>query len=167
MGSSTHPMASDIKDSVPTQYHGNKQTIPASKLKPPQLIAFEEQLTKLMRTVPGINEGQVKEVVEYLSSEDTWSESCDSSDYATSDIDLETYGIPPWKDEDADHCVPDLDQSWLQEQISASCQEIVQNFDDSLSPKSSSPSMAINDTEDFDRETSFMYQKLMAKMSAK
>ena len=164
---STHPMASDVKDTMPTQFHSNKPTTPASKLKPPQLIAFEEQLTKLMRTVPGINEGQVKEVVEYLSSEDTWSESCDSSDYASSDIDLETYGIPAWKDDDDDHCVPDLEQSWLQEQISASCHEIVQNFDDSLCPKSISPSMAINETEDFDRETSFMYQKLMAKMAAK
>ena len=77
---STHPMASDVKDTMPTQYHSSKATTPASKLKPPQLIAFEEQLTKLMRTVPGIKEGQVKEVVEYLSSEDTWSESCDSSE---------------------------------------------------------------------------------------
>ena len=61
--------------------------------KPPQLQAFEARLTKLMKTVPGINEDQVKEIVEYLSSEDTWSDSYDSSDYTSSDIDLETYGV--------------------------------------------------------------------------
>ena len=61
--------------------------------KPPQLVAFEAKLTKMMKTVPGINEEQVKEIVEYLSSEDTWSDSYDSSDYTSSDIDLEVYGI--------------------------------------------------------------------------
>merc|ERR1719225_2132952 len=61
--------------------------------KPPQLVAFEAKLTKMMKTVPGINEDQVKELVEYLSSEDTWSDSYDSSDYTSSDIDLEVYGI--------------------------------------------------------------------------
>jgi len=49
--------------------------------KPTQILHFENQLTRLMRTVPGINEQQVKEIVEYLSSEDTWSDSYDSSDY--------------------------------------------------------------------------------------
>merc|ERR1719219_2405440 len=61
--------------------------------KPPQLVAFEAKLTKMMKTVPGINEDQVKELLEYLSSEDTWSDSYDSSDYTSSDIDLEVYGI--------------------------------------------------------------------------
>merc|ERR1711997_895344 len=61
--------------------------------KPPQLLAFEAKLTRMMKTVPGINEDQVKELVEYLSSEDTWSDSYDSSDYTSSDIDLEVYGI--------------------------------------------------------------------------
>ena len=59
--------------------------------KPPQLVAFEAKLTKMMKTVPGINDEQVKELVEYLSSEDTWSDSYDSSDYTSSDI--EVYGI--------------------------------------------------------------------------
>ena len=49
--------------------------------KPTHILHFENQLTRLMRTVPGINEQQVKEIVEYLSSEDTWSDSYDSSDY--------------------------------------------------------------------------------------
>merc|ERR1712106_703164 len=61
--------------------------------KPTQIVYFEEQLTRMMKTVPGINEEQVKEIVEYLSSEDTWSDSYDSSDYTSSDIDLEVYGI--------------------------------------------------------------------------
>jgi len=47
--------------------------------KPTQIVYFEEQLTRLMKTVPGINDQQVKEIVEYLSSEDTWSDSYDSS----------------------------------------------------------------------------------------
>ena len=139
----------------------------SSKHKPLQLIAFEEKLTKLMRTVPGINETQVKEVVEYLSSEDTWSDSYDSSDYASSDIDLEAYGITASLDEDDDICIPDLEQSWLQEQISASCQEIVHNFEE-FPNTSNSPNqpLSINESEDFQRETAIMYQKLMAKMAA-
>ena len=64
-----------------------------SESKPLQIQAFEAKLTKMMKTVPGINEQQVKEIVEYLSSEDTWSDSYDSSDYTSSDIDLEVYGI--------------------------------------------------------------------------
>merc|ERR1712037_691571 len=73
-----------------------------SNEKPPQLVAFEAKLTRMMKTVPGINEDQVKEIVEYLSSEDTWSDSYDSSDYASSDIDLEAYGISASLDEDDD-----------------------------------------------------------------
>uniref|UniRef100_A0A8D8X929 Synaptotagmin-like protein 5 n=1 Tax=Cacopsylla melanoneura TaxID=428564 RepID=A0A8D8X929_9HEMI len=56
--------------------------------KPPQLIYFENELTRLMKTVPGIREDQVREIVEYLSSEDTWSDSYDSSDYTSSDLDI-------------------------------------------------------------------------------
>merc|ERR1712226_915238 len=133
--------------------------------KPLQLIAFEEKLTNLMKTVPGINETQLKEVVEYLSSEDTWSDSYDSSDYASSDIDLEAYGVIASGDDDDDDLIPDLEQSWLQEQISASCQDIVQNFEE-FSTKSPNQPLSINETEDFQRETAFMYQKLMAKMAA-
>jgi synaptotagmin-like protein len=56
------------------------------RVKPPQLVQFEQKLTSLMKTVPGINDEQVKEIVEYLSSEDTWSDSYDSSDYTSSDL---------------------------------------------------------------------------------
>merc|ERR1719433_43375 len=69
----------------------NNQYSSTENNKPPQLVAFEAKLTKMMKTVPGINDEQVKELVEYLSSEDTWSDSYDSSDYTSSDI--EVYGI--------------------------------------------------------------------------
>lgn len=80
--------------------------------KPPQLVYFENELTRLMKTVPGINDDQVREIVEYLSSEDTWSDSYDSSDYTSSDLE----GAAPYKLE-------------LQQQISASCQQIINKFD--------------------------------------
>ncbi|GLH10872.1 uncharacterized protein GBIM_15752 [Gryllus bimaculatus] len=65
--------------------------------KPPQLVYFENELTRLMKTVPGIRDDQrdansrraapqVREIVEYLSSEDAWSDSYDSSDYTSSDL---------------------------------------------------------------------------------
>ncbi|KAF0293844.1 hypothetical protein FJT64_008393 [Amphibalanus amphitrite] len=54
--------------------------------KPAQLLSFENELTRMMKSVPGINEAQVREIVEYLSSEDTWSDSYDSSDYTSSDF---------------------------------------------------------------------------------
>lgn len=63
-----------------------KPEVPGEKNKPPQLLKFESELTRLMKTVPGIRDEQVKEIVEYLSSEDTWSDSYDSSDYTSSDL---------------------------------------------------------------------------------
>lgn len=83
------------------------------KSKPPQLVYFENELTRLMKTVPGIRDEQVREIVEYLSSEDTWSDSYDSSDYTSSD--LETGNK----------------RSALQEEISASCRQIISNFESS------------------------------------
>ncbi|XP_065217826.1 probable serine/threonine-protein kinase DDB_G0282963 [Planococcus citri] len=62
--------------------------------KPPQLIYFESELTRLMKTVPGLRDDQVKEIVEYLSSEDTWSDSYDSSDYTSSDLEVGTKKNP-------------------------------------------------------------------------
>ena len=38
----------------------------ASESKPSQVVHFEDQLTRLMRTVPGINEQQVREMVEMV-----------------------------------------------------------------------------------------------------
>uniref|UniRef100_A0A0K8SSR1 Synaptotagmin-like protein 5 n=1 Tax=Lygus hesperus TaxID=30085 RepID=A0A0K8SSR1_LYGHE len=60
------------------------------KTKPPQLVYFENELTRLMKTVPGLRDEQVREIVEYLSSEDTWSDSYDSSDYTSSDLENST-----------------------------------------------------------------------------
>jgi synaptotagmin-like protein len=85
-----------------------------NRTKPPQLVYFENELTRLMKTVPGIRDEQVREIVEYLSSEDTWSDSYDSSDYTSSDLEGATAGGR---------------RSALQEQISQSCQQIISNFD--------------------------------------
>lgn len=135
---------------------GHHGVTPESKEKPPQILAFEEQLTKLMRTVPGINEDQVKEIVEYLSSEDTWSDSYDSSDYTSSDLEG-AYGYI-----DAD--IPDLNISpEIQQQISASCQEIIQKFDTGSSGAPQHANLSV-DQDEFQKEAALMYQQLMAKM---
>jgi hypothetical protein len=125
--------------------------------KPPQLVYFENELTRLMKTVPGIRDEQVREIVEYLSSEDTWSDSYDSSDYTSSDLEGAYYmqqqgkvgaGIAGGKSE-------------LQEQISASCQQIISKFDTSLEDD--------DDHEDkgggLNRDTAFVYQRLVASFS--
>lgn len=116
---------------------GNKEQKPEKSH--PQIAALEEQLTKLMRTVPGINDEQVREIVEYLSSEDTWSDSYDSSDYNSSDLDLE--GI---RFESSDPDLPEVSSP-------------------RVSNGSNSP-LVIPENEDFQKETAIMYQKLMAKM---
>ncbi|KFB42702.1 hypothetical protein ZHAS_00010441 [Anopheles sinensis] len=91
------------------------------RTKPPQLVYFENELTRLMKTVPGIRDEQVREIVEYLSSEDTWSDSYDSSDYTSSD--LEGAGVTG---EGAGN------PFGLQEEISASCRQIISKFDSSV-----------------------------------
>uniref|UniRef100_A0AAG5D1S2 C2 domain-containing protein n=1 Tax=Anopheles atroparvus TaxID=41427 RepID=A0AAG5D1S2_ANOAO len=93
------------------------------RAKPPQLVYFESELTRLMKTVPGIRDEQVREIVEYLSSEDTWSDSYDSSDYTSSD--LEGAGAVTG----ADGC---SNPFGLQEEISASCRQIINKFDSSV-----------------------------------
>ena len=108
----------------------------------PQLVAFEEHLTRLMRTVPGINEEQVKEIVEYLSSEDTWSDSYDSSDYTSSDLDLEGIRFEP-----SDPELPEISSAKFSMKSS----------------HSSNPDVPAENA-DFEKETALMYQKLMAKM---
>jgi len=120
-------------------------------------VYFENELTRLMKTVPGIRDEQVREIVEYLSSEDTWSDSYDSSDYTSSDLEGAYYmqqqgkvgaGIMEGKSE-------------LQEQISASCQQIISKFDTSLKGD--------DDHEDkagaLNRDTAFVYQRLVASFS--
>uniref|UniRef100_A0A182SZX0 C2 domain-containing protein n=1 Tax=Anopheles maculatus TaxID=74869 RepID=A0A182SZX0_9DIPT len=90
------------------------------RTKPPQLVYFENELTRLMKTVPGIRDEQVREIVEYLSSEDTWSDSYDSSDYTSSDL------------EGTAAAVAEGNPFGLQEEISASCRQIINKFDSSV-----------------------------------
>ena len=142
----------------------------SEKTKPPQLVVFETELTRLMKSVPGINDQQVKEIVEYLSSEDTWSDSYDSSDYTSSD--LEAAGAVL----DQSTLLPELlgDRSDLQQQISASCQEIIEKFDLDRSPDGShlqinavgsAPWLHVGSVDDasnsLNKETAFVYQRLV------
>ncbi|XP_051167427.1 uncharacterized protein LOC127285450 isoform X2 [Leptopilina boulardi] len=118
-----------------------------NRTKPPQLVYFENELTRLMKTVPGIRDEQVREIVEYLSSEDTWSDSYDSSDYTSSDLEGAAGGR----------------RSALQEQISQSCQQIISKFDTtSRDPfeKEKSDKMPTNQ-QCLGRDTAFVYQKLV------
>lgn len=122
-----------------------------TKTKPPQLVYFENELSRLMKTVPGIQEHQVREIVEYLSSEDTWSDSYDSSDISS---DVENISLNG--------------KSELQEQISESCQQIIKKFDGSISGDREGD---IGDGALFDsaaclnQETALVYQKLVASFS--
>ncbi|XP_011879441.1 PREDICTED: uncharacterized protein LOC105568399 isoform X2 [Vollenhovia emeryi] len=129
-----------------------------NRTKPPQLVYFENELTRLMKTVPGIRDEQVREIVEYLSSEDTWSDSYDSSDYTSSDLEGAAGGR----------------RSALQEQISQSCQQIISKFDTTsaggdatLSDKEREqikgplPGSAMQPAPCLGRDTAFVYQKLV------
>lgn len=90
--------------------HKNASPIAKNRNKPPQLVYFESELTRLMKTVPGLRDEQVREIVEYLSSEDTWSDSYDSSDYTSSDLDIGTKKSPFQPNISVDYCkVPDID----------------------------------------------------------
>ncbi|KAG5881599.1 Synaptotagmin-like protein 4, partial [Gonioctena quinquepunctata] len=116
-----------------------------NRSKPPQLIYFENELTRLMKTVPGIREDQVREIVEYLSSEDTWSDSYDSSDYTSSDLEVTT------------------SKSVLQQQISDSCKQIINKFDTSVDDEGDEGDGGIIDeSHGLNKETAFVYQKLVA-----
>lgn len=124
---------------------------PKARQRPPQLVYFENELTRLMKTVPGIKDEQVRELVEYFSSEDTWSDSYDSSDYTSSDKESAV-----------------RKSSKIQQQISASCQEIIQKFD---AGKAGIPDEE-GDMGDggllddgLNIETAFVYQKLVASIT--
>lgn len=106
-----------------------------ARSKPPQLVHFESELTRLMKTVPGIRDEQVREIVEYLSSEDTWSDSYDSSDYTSSDLEGGSK------------------KSALQEEISASCRQIISKFE------------AVEEPDGVNKDTAFVYQRLVASFS--
>ncbi|KAG6444196.1 hypothetical protein O3G_MSEX003242 [Manduca sexta] len=104
--------------------------------KPPQLLYFESELTRLMKTVPGIRDEEVREIVEYLSSEDTWSDSYDSSDYAGSDLEGTT-----------------ANRTALRKQISESCREIIDEFD-----------RGNGDPASLERDAAGAYRKLAATL---
>ncbi|CAH2000131.1 unnamed protein product [Acanthoscelides obtectus] len=115
------------------------------RCKPPQLVYFENELTRLMKTVPGIKDEQVREIVEYLSSEDTWSDSYDSSDYTSSDLEGAST------------------KSALQQQISDSCKQIINKFDNRIDDEGDEGDGGIIDeSHGLNKETAFVYQKLMA-----
>ncbi|XP_043586744.1 uncharacterized protein LOC122569574 isoform X3 [Bombus pyrosoma] len=122
-----------------------------NRTKPPQLVYFENELTRLMKTVPGIRDEQVREIVEYLSSEDTWSDSYDSSDYTSSDLEGAAGGR----------------RSALQEQISQSCQQIISKFDttsgDNLLDKEREDKTEPTGVQPpcLGKDTAFVYQKLV------
>lgn len=117
----------------------------AKRCKPPQLVYFENELTRLMKTVPGIREDQVREIVEYLSSEDTWSDSYDSSDYTSSDLEITT------------------SKTVLQQQISDSCKQIINKFDNRIDDEGDEGDGGIIDeSHGINKETAFVYQKLVA-----
>lgn len=128
-----------------------------NRTKPPQLVYFENELTRLMKTVPGIRDEQVREIVEYLSSEDTWSDSYDSSDYTSSDLEGAAGGR----------------RSALQEQISQSCQQIISKFDTTSGGdatlldkereqiKGQGLNSVMQPAPCLGRDTAFVYQKLV------
>lgn len=118
-----------------------------TRCKPPQLVYFENELTRLMKTVPGIRDDQVREIVEYLSSEDTWSDSYDSSDYTSSDLE----GAATKKA--------------LQQQISDSCKQIINKFDKTVDDEGDEGDGGIVDeSHGLNKETAFVYQKLVASL---
>lgn len=120
-------------------------------VKTPQLVYFENELTRLMKTVPGIRDDQVREIVEYLSSEDTWSDSYDSSDYTSSDL-----------EGTAAYC----QRTQLQQEISESCKQIIDKFDQSKNEQEQKPKVPPRrNSSPMNRETALVYQKLVASFN--
>jgi len=109
------------------------------------LAYFENELTRLMKTVPGINDEQVREIVEYLSSEDTWSDSYDSSDYTSSDL------------EGGER------KGQLKAQISASCQQIINKFE--IDEEGDRGDGGLLDESQSVPMEALVYQKLVASFS--
>lgn len=136
------------KPSTPNQ--GTTNTTPSAdrkltKSRPAQLAYFENELTRLMKTVPGIKDEQVREIVEYLSSEDTWSDSYDSSDYTSSDL------------EGGER------KGQLKAQISASCQQIINKFEVDEEGDRGDGGL-LDDSQSVPMEA-LVYQKLVASFS--
>lgn len=110
-------LKSAAKKPLPKNYADVKQS---------QLIYFEKGLSRLMKIVPGINDAQVHEIVEYLSSEETWPGSYDST------LDL-------------DDVAGELNARYeLRERIAVSCQKIVDKIDSSIRDKKGDTSDELN-----------------------
>ncbi|KAJ2952292.1 hypothetical protein O0L34_g4573 [Tuta absoluta] len=128
--------STNVRTSTPASATSSNNSETSRPPKPPQLLYFESELTRLMKTVPGIRDEEVREIVEYLSSEDTWSDSYDSSDYAGSDLEGNT-----------------ANRSALRKQISESCREIIDEFDKGNSEAGS-----------LERDAAGAYQRLAATL---
>ncbi|XP_066964987.1 uncharacterized protein [Macrobrachium rosenbergii] len=162
----TNMMMNKMRAFFKTMISNTREAPKGQRVKPPQLVAFEAKLTNLMKTVPGINDEQVKEIVEYLSSEDTWSDSYDSSDYTSSDLEG-AYAL-------LDQADPEM-KSDLREQISASCKQIIQKFDQSREPSDTDSAHSLfggraysessEDASPSSKDTEFMYNRLMSSIS--
>lgn len=136
---------SQSKPTTPTLNPKSPNPRVKNRCKPQQLVYFENELTRLMKTVPGIRDDQVREIVEYLSSEDTWSDSYDSSDYTSSDLESTNT------------------KSALQQQISDSCKQIINKFDNGVDDEGDEGDGGIaEETHGLNKETAFVYQKLVA-----
>ncbi|CAO1426053.1 unnamed protein product, partial [Diamesa serratosioi] len=136
--------------------------VPRSRVrsKPPQLVYFENELTRLMKTVPGIKDEQVREIVEYLSSEDTWSDSYDSSDYTSSDLEVIGGGV-------AIKNRP-KNRAEIQKKISDKCQQIIEKFDGVVGDEEGDRGdggLIEDPLGSINKETAFVYQKLVASIS--
>lgn len=142
--------SSASKPTTPNLNRSSPRPFPRAKTrcKPPQLVYFENELTRLMKTVPGIRDDQVREIVEYLSSEDTWSDSYDSSDYTSSDLEGAF----------------STTKSELQQQISDSCKQIINKFDNGVEDEEGDAGDGgiVDESHGLNKETAFVYQKLVA-----
>lgn len=149
----------------------DEQTAAVRKV-PPQLAFFEQELTRLMKTVPGIRDDQVREIVEYLSSEETWSDSYDSSDYTDyTSSDLEGGGGSGSVDffggkinaEGGPAGFPEFeDVNLLEDQVSA-----INRLGEGMNASNTVGGHSDLEGEDFQKETAIMYQKLMNSVVAR
>ncbi|KAK6633801.1 hypothetical protein RUM44_004408 [Polyplax serrata] len=136
---------------MPDNSNPSSPQVRTKGVKSPQLVYFENELTRLMKTVPGIRDDQVREIVEYLSSEDTWSDSYDSSDYTSSDLE----GTAAY-----------YQRTQLQQEISESCKQIIDKFDQSKSSQEQKPKVPPRrNSSPMNRETALVYQKLVASFN--
>ena len=103
----------------------------------------------------GSNDAQVREIVEYLSSEDTWSDSYDSSDYTSSDLEGAYGALNPAQ--------PDI-MTQIQQQISHSCQQIIQRYDPADTSGASAAGQGTSTVDPAAKDSLAAYEKLMGSL---